>query len=439
MFKPLLTSGLLVAMQLSLHAQTDSSSKIDLAPKQLTASADESFSLEHNFADFPIPNPVPLAPETKPTPEKKWFESFSIRGYVQARYNRLLETNSQLTCEQCDRSWGKNGGFFLRRVRMIFYGQVSKKVYFYIQPDFASAVSSSSQHFLQIRDAYFDIGIDDKNEFRFRIGQSKVPFGFENMQSSQNRLTLDRNDALNSAVTNERDLGVFFYWAPAKTRALFSSLVRDGLKGSGDYGVFALGAFNGQTANRPELNNRPHIISRLSYPFQVGNQIIEGSLQAYTGKYVIASDLITKNVKFVKDRNYIDQRAAASFILYPKPFGIQAEFNVGKGPEFNKQTDSIEVQNLEGGYITASYLTRIKHQVVIPFARVQYYKGGKKHELDARSYDMKEFEIGIEWQFNKNFEIVAMYTMSSRRYEDYVLRDNLQTGNLLRLQAQLNF
>jgi hypothetical protein len=77
--------------------------------------------------------------------------------------------------------------------------------------------------------------------------------------------------------------------------------------------------------------------------------------------------------------------------------------------------------------------------VVIPFARVQYYKGGKKHELDARSYDMKEFEIGIEWQFNKNFEIVAMYTMSSRRYEDYVLRDNLQTGNLLRLQAQLNF
>jgi phosphate-selective porin len=91
---------------------------------------------------------------------------------------------------------------------MIFYGQISKKVYFYIQPDFASATSSTNYHFVQIRDAYFDIGIDDKNEFRFRVGQSKVPFGFENMQSSQNRLPLDRNDALNSAVTNERDLGL---------------------------------------------------------------------------------------------------------------------------------------------------------------------------------------------------------------------------------------
>jgi hypothetical protein len=37
-------------------------------------------------------------------------------------------------------------------------------------------------------------------EYRVRIGQSKVPYGFENLQSSQNRLSLDRNDALNSAV-----------------------------------------------------------------------------------------------------------------------------------------------------------------------------------------------------------------------------------------------
>jgi hypothetical protein len=72
-----------------------------------------------------------------------------------------------------------------------------------------------------------------------RVGQSKVPFGFENLQSSQNRLTLDRNDALNSAVANERDLGAFFYWAPSKIRERFAMLVKDGYKGSGDYGVFA--------------------------------------------------------------------------------------------------------------------------------------------------------------------------------------------------------
>ena len=47
---------------------------------------------------------------------KKWYESISIRGYAQFRYNRLLETNSKLGCEQCDRSWGNNGGFFLDEV-----------------------------------------------------------------------------------------------------------------------------------------------------------------------------------------------------------------------------------------------------------------------------------------------------------------------------------
>jgi phosphate-selective porin len=145
---------------------------------------------------------------------KKWYDNFAIRGYMQVRYNGLLQTNEDLQCEQCDRSWGGDGGFFIRRMRIIFSGQIHPRVYFYVQPDFASAISTSSLHFGQLRDAYFDVGLDKKNEFRFRIGQSKVPFGFENMQSSQNRLPLDRNDALNSAVSNERDLGVFFYWAP---------------------------------------------------------------------------------------------------------------------------------------------------------------------------------------------------------------------------------
>lgn len=373
--------------------------------------------------------------------EKKtsWFESFSIRGYIQARYNRLLETNAQLKNEQGDKSWGADGGFFLRRVRIILYGQVYKNVYFYLQPDFGSSASTTGLHFGQLRDCYFDIGVDKDNEFRFRIGQSKVPFGFENMQSSQNRLPLDRNDALNSAVSNERDLGLFFYWAPKKIRERFSKLVSEGYKGSGDYGVLGLGAYNGQTANKPELNNRPHIVARLTYPFKIGNQMIEPSIQGYTGKYVIAKDQLTTGVKYVKDLNYIDQRVAASFVMYPKPFGIQAEYNIGKGPEFNPSTDSIEVQNLTGGYITLNYMARIKKQLLLPFVRAHYYDGGKKHEKDARSYTVKELELGVEWQPSKNFELVAMYTISNRRFEDFALQNNTQAGRLLRLQAQVNF
>ena len=380
---------------------------------------------------------VPDSTTKKSNSTKKWFESINIRGYAQVRYNGLLQTNEDLECEQCDKSWGGENGFFFRRVRLIIYGQVNPRVYFYIQPDFASAPVSTNLNFAQLRDAYFDVGIDKENQFRFRIGQSKVPFGFENMQSSQNRLPLDRADAMNSAVSNERDLGVFFYYSPTKIRKRYSSLVSEGLKGSGDYGIFGLGIYNGQTANKPELNTNRHVVARISYPFAIKNQIIEPGIQAYKGVYTLST--LSSGVKSNIDKSYLDERIGATFVLYPKPFGILAEYNVGTGPEFDKLSDSITNQRLSGGFVTASYKIDFKSQILIPFVRYQKYDGGKKHELDARSYKVEELEIGAEWQPNKNFELVVMYTMSSRRFEDYVKQNNYQRGNLLRIQAQVNF
>ncbi len=375
--------------------------------------------------------------ENKAAP--KWYETINLRGYVQARYNRLFETNPNLKCEQCDRSWGDNGGFFLRRIRLIFFGQINPRLYFYIQPDFASNAATNSLHFGQIRDAYFDLGLDKKNEFRIRIGQSKVPYGFENMQSSQNRMPLDRTDAINSAVSNERDMGAFFYWAPDKKRKLFADLVRDGLKGSGDYGVLGFGLYNGQTANRPELNNQQHKVLRFSWPFEWKKQIIEVGMQAYRGMYTFPKDQLSSGVKVSRNLTYLDERVAGSFTLYPKPFGLQFEYNVGQGPQFDKVTDSITTQPLKGGYVMFSHLNKLpKGHILIPFTRYHTYDGGKKHELDARSYQVRELELGVEWQPTKQFELVLMYTISSRRFEDFQNQENLQKGRLLRIQAQIN-
>jgi hypothetical protein len=398
------------------------------------------FILLFSLFIMPIVSVAQMDTAKKETEKKAhWYDKVAIRGYMQARYNRLLETNPKLKNEQGDKSWGEHGGLFIRRMRIIIYGQVHERVFIYIQPDLASSPSSTVLHYAQLRDAYLDLGLDKKNEFRLRLGQSKVPFGFENMQSSQNRVPLDRNDALNSAVSNERDMAAFFYWAPSKVRKLYAQLVSDGLKGSGDYGVFGGGVYNGQTANKPELNDELHAVARLTYPFRIGNQIIEPGIQGYTGHFVIPTDQLTAGVKTIKDRNYLDQRAAASFILYPQPFGIQAEYNIGKGPEFNKLTDSIEVRNLKGGYATLTYLIKYKKQTIIPFLRMHTYQGGKKQETDARSYNVNEIEPGIEWQPIKNFELTVMYTMSERRFEDFKVQNNFQSGNLLRIQAQLNF
>ncbi len=388
--------------------------------------------------------------ESESIKQKKeyWYNQISLRGYFQVRYNGLLSTNDKVACEQCDKSWGttstvpdakSNNGFFIRRARLVFFGQVHPNLYIYIQPDFASSPSSGVNNYAQLRDAYFDLSFDKKREYRVRVGQSKVPYGFENLQSSQNRLTLDRNDGLNSAVVNERDLGVFFYWTPSEIRERFTMLVRDGYKGSGDYGVFAFGVYNGQTANKSEANRNLHVVTRLTYPFKVGNQIIEPGLQAYTGKWAFTNELST-GVGIENKQNTLDQRAAASFILYPKPFGIQAEYNAGKGPRYDKVTNSVEVSDLEGGYVTLNYKIDLsKQHLLYPFAKFQYYDGGKKFEKDARSYIVRDYEFGLEWQPIKAFELVAEWVISDRTFEDSANPNNRQKGNLLRLQAQFNF
>jgi hypothetical protein len=360
-----------------------------------------------------------------------WYNKINFRGYSQLRYN-TLQSNPDLQCLQCDRSWGgENDGFFFRRIRIIFFGQVHEKVFIYIQPDLASGGSNLAQ----IRDAYFDLTLDNNQEFRIRIGQSKVPFGFENLQSSQNRLPLDRNDALNSAVLNERDLGVFLYYAPKDIRKLFGYLVSSGLKGSGDYGVFGIGIYNGQTANLPERNKNQHIVSRLTYPFKLNSgQIIETSLQGYSGKFVI-----TRDPSIPGQTEFKEWRYGTSFILYPQPFGLQMEYNWGIGPQYDNIINDVVVDNLHGGYIMSHYMIKKNKDIFMPFVRYHYYDGGKKFELDATKHIVNEFEMGIEWQPNPNFELVSMWTYSDRTFQTSINPINRQFGSLLRIQAQINF
>lgn len=365
--------------------------------------------------------------------QSPWYEKIQLRGYAQLRYNGLIETNPDLKCDQCDKSWGGDGGgFFFRRVRLVFSGQIHPQVYFYIQPDLASGGSNLAQ----IRDAYFDLGLDKNNEFRVRIGQSKVPFGFENLQSSQNRIPLDRHDGMNSAVPNERETGAFFYYAPKEIRKRFSSLVSSGLKGSGDYGVFGIGVYNGQGPNALDKNKNLNLVSRLTYPFKMASgQIIEASLQGFTGKYIVS-----RNPKTSFDQvEFREVRYGPSLIIYPQPFGFQAEYNWGRGPEYDPKSNDVKDAPLEGGYLLATYMIQKESKVMIPFVRYHYFKGGKKFELDAMRHRVKELEIGMEYQFNKNFELVGMYTISDRTFENSLAPDNRQKGSLLRLQAQVNF
>jgi hypothetical protein len=377
---------------------------------------------------------------TSPVKKEHWYDKIGLRGYTQVRYNRLLETNPDLKFEG-DKSVGDKGSFLIRRARLIFSGDVHQHLYLYFQVDFASSPSSSALHYGQLRDLYADIYVDTGKVFRFRVGQSKVPFGFENMQSSQNRLALDRADALNTAVPSERDLGAFFYWTPRKAQERYQFLSDKGLKGSNNYGVFGFGVYNGQSMGKPELNNNLHAVARLSYPFGIGKQILEVGVQGYTGFFTLESGQATAGVKKNSTSTYRDQRAAVSIALAPQPFGFLAEYNVGESPMYDLDRDSIAARHLQGGFVTVYYMLKVPKtkMVLVPYARLQYYSGGVKGSTDAKALKMNEYDFGLEYQISKALEITASYVYSIRNTSDKAKEFYNQDGNLLRLQLQFNY
>lgn len=398
-------------------------------------------------------------PNAKKSKPKSWYERLSIRGYAQFRHNTTLDhdEDSAATQHVGDSSVGENRNFLIRRARVIISGDVSDHMYVYLQPDFASSVPGSpdANQFAQIRDWYGDLYIDTDKEYRFRVGQSKVPYGWENMQSSSNRLPLDRNDALNSAVKNERDLGVFFYWTPGEAQDLYKYVLDEGLKGSGNYGVFALGAYNGQGGSFSEQNDNLHVVTRLAYPFRLpSEQVVELGVQAYTGRYVVLSSPIRalgagpaiRPLGTLETNNrtgILDERVAGTFVWYPQPLGFQAEWQVGNGPGLSNDQREVEERSLYGGYAMVNYrYVTACHGTLFPFARWAYYKGGYKSERNAPYSMIDEWEIGLEWQFNPQMELVAQYTLtdrtnttalaSGRSYDQF-------EGQLLRLQFQINY
>jgi hypothetical protein len=69
--------------------------------------------------------------------------------------------------------------------------------------------------------------------------------------------------------------------------------------------------YNGQTSiGQKEIET--HVVTRVSYPFVIGSQIIEPGIQAYTGKWAFE---ISSGVT-VKDKQYtIDQRVATLYCI----------------------------------------------------------------------------------------------------------------------------
>ncbi|MBN8248080.1 MAG: porin [Verrucomicrobia bacterium] len=385
-------------------------------------------------------------PATKDKP--KWYEKFDIGGYTQFRLAALLDPEADLLNVPNDPSVNPSQLFLIRRGRLRMSGDVSEHLSLYAQVDVSGSVASGSgsSFGVQLRDLYADIFPVESRDYRFRLGQSKVPYGWVNMQSSQNRAPMERPDAINSAAEGERDIGAFFMYAPAEIRKRLKELVQSGLKGSGDYGMVTFGAYNGQGPNRPDLNGTPYWIGRLDYPFKFDSgQFFEVGVQGYLGKFVptiqpFTVDGTLMNPTYDGD-GVTDRRVAVSANWYPQPFGVETEWNVGWGPTLSDDYASIGSEFLYGGHIQFNYQIKTGRGSVFPYVRWNYYAGGRKFGTNSPYEDVNEVDIGFEYAPWQALELSIQYTLTFRRTNTSKAPYDIvaEGANRIEFQAQWNY
>jgi len=283
------------------------------------------------------------------------------------------------------------------------------------------------------------------------------------LQSSANRLALDRVDALNSAVRDERDTGAFYYYTPEAIQELFKEIADKGLKHTGNYGMFGTGFYMGQGANQNDQNDNWHGIARFTYPWKTeSGQIYEAGIQGYKGRYVRSAGSYIKTPgasAVTPDRlyqgEYQDERVAVSFRMYPQPWGIEGEWTSGRTPglEMDEGTKgTIANRNLHGGYIQGSYFANDVYLFnsnignLIPFLKWQYFDGYNKAETNAPKNQVNDWELGVEWQIAPEVELAAVYHRMKRTNMTTSGTFNTLNGSYrtfeaeaLRLQLQYNF
>jgi hypothetical protein len=412
--------------------------------------------------DLGLPlRPPPADPFAPPDeiPPPKWYDKMQLRGYSQFRINGTTRMSSGSAPAQhpADRSIDENATFLIRRARIILASEVSDHLFVYFQSDFSQTPvgSEDATHFAVIPDLYGDLFIDKERVHRIRVGQSKVPYGWENMQSSARRAPLDRNDAFNSGTRNERDLGVFYYWTPQSVQDVFQFINENGLKTSGNYGAFGVGVYAGQGGFIQELNDSVHFVSRFTWPFQFNNgQVLELSVQGYTGQYVVLGSPISPQgigpsvepdgTRATAGRDgHLDQRLGWTAVYYPQPLGFQTEWTIGRGPALNEDQTAVERSSLYGGYAMVLYKLDDFYGTWFPFVRWQYYRGGYKWARNAPDSEINELELGLEWDIRPEMRLTVMYTFTDRTnlapmaagmrsYDQF-------HGQLLRTQFQINY
>jgi hypothetical protein len=363
----------------------------------------------------------------------RWYHRLRLYGFAEMRFNRLGQPNGNYISWD-DPSVGKRlgdkepfdpaepGGFFFRRVRLVVAGQVSDRVSIYLQPEMAAGLDGQT-NVVVLRDAWAQYALDARKEWRIRAGIQKMPCSFDSWQSSNIRVAIDRADATNTCMPNQRDLGISLLYTPQIAQYRWKQMV-DYLHGAGDHGMINLTVSNGQGSGLAERNANKHLSLRLAYPFELwGGRLLELGLNAMTGRYSVDHGLpsntslrlfsLTQDNTFER-RDYDDKRV--NFYMYypPQPFGVLAEYAFGMSPMRNPG-GIVEDSRFSGGYVQLQYQWKYTDTATADFfARWQTYDGGLKFAPGAPNVSSREWEFGVAWLPDPQWRLTFSYSFAQR-------------------------
>ncbi len=167
-------------------------------------------------------------------------KAHQVYGYVQLRFDHDEATKGRTE-------------FLLRRARVNFKGPVADRTSYRIELQLdareeKSVVPDAARGSkVQVRSVYVDRKLGTG---RLRIGQAKIPFGYEVPESVPDLWAGERSAVMDALIPDQRDIGVQYRVSDRSERVILD-----------------LGVFNGTGINRVDDNDSKDIAGRLEYDF----------------------------------------------------------------------------------------------------------------------------------------------------------------------------
>jgi hypothetical protein len=323
---------------------------------------------------------------------------FLVAGAADARAQAVIKVNDDVNFKlgvlgQFQADWLEDPGtdanidnLFVRRVRLMFGGQVARNVTFFVEtdtPNLGKVTPPSAKNITPgtiIQDAYADFKVSEA--FMIDAGLMFVPFSHNSLQSAATLLPVDYGAYTFSQSTptqssTGRDTGF-------QARGYFM----------GDHLEYRLGAFQG--ARDPRSHNSFRYVGRVQYNFfDTDNGFF------YAGTSLGKKRIVSVGVAFDAQKNYngVDADAFVDWPAGPGAFTGQFDYN-----HFDGDVTFLTLPKQDNVLLELGYLVREwKLTPVLQYAR--------RDISDLTTGDENRVSIGANyWWAGHNANIKAAFT-----------------------------